>query len=455
MIIYATHIPMKKEFDRESFLSSIVKWNAQGKYRISGLETQIHLKNFEITDGDNSIYSITMEDELTTAVRVHNANKGGIWDTDLILNEDKNTLTVCVDRSVEDTTELMKGFAQVPRIIGQLIADGFTGDNLCFPLSDAAIQLNAEHQIELKAAISGEISFALPIVYLSSRSKLDADKLAGKLTGLATVVLDREDTLKESYPEAIYVFFPHKKMKPRSFGDYPLHREIALEIVSFLNQQTYSGLDSWNGVNNAFLDAEAKKNALKYQNAASENEALSELQEEFLKQEQINKAERERNLAEISRLQYENHNLFRRIEKAESGAQPILHMGAEKDYYKGEHLEIVIEILRDYLEKSVGADSTTRRHDVLQSILDANPAEGTPEKFRKLIKNAFEGYTDFTSKKIQDALRETGIEVVNHSGHYKIAYHGDTRYTYEAAATSSDSFRAGKNCSAGINKLMF
>ena len=106
----------------------------------------------------------------------------------------------------------------------------------------------------------------------------------------------------------------------------------------------------------------------------------------------------------------------------------------------------------DYFEKSVGTDS--RRHDVLQSILDANPAQGIPEKFRQMIKSAFEGYTDFKIKKIQDALGETGIEVVGHGAHYKLAYHGDARYTYEVASTPS-SKRTGINTSSGINKMMF
>ena len=455
MIIYATHIPMKKSFDRGAFLSSVVKWNSAGKYRIDGLAEQIHSHSFEVKDGDNSICSITLEEELTTAVRVHNENRGGIWNTDLILNEDKNILTICVDRSVQDSTELMKGFAQVPRIVGQLIADGYTGDNLCFPISDTAVQISGDHQSSLNAMIHAEAVYALPIVYLSSRSRLNADKLAGKLTGLATVVVDPADSIKETFSEPIYIFFPHRKMKPFAFNDYPLHREIALEIVSYLNQQTYTGIDTWNGAMNALLDAEAKKNALKYQEAASENEVLTELQEDYLEQEKKNQAERKRFQDEIVKLQAEVFGLAKRLEKAESGSRPFLNMGSEKDYYEGEHLEIVIEVLKEYMDKNVGADSSSRRHDVLQSILDANPVEGIPEKFRKLIKNAFEGYTDFSSKKIQDALRETGIEVLNHSGHYKIAFHGDSRYTYEAAATPSDSFRAGKNCSAGINKLMF
>lgn len=454
MIIYSTKLPMKAEFDRNAFLASIVKWNANSKYRIDGLETQIDSPVFEVSAENNSISSITLEGELTTAVRVHNENKGGIWNTDLILNEDKNILTICVDRSVQDTTELMKGFAQVPKIVEQLILDGFTGSNLGFQISKKAISICSDEKAALNDAFNGKVSFSLPIVYLSSRSKLDSDKLASKLAGLATVIQDNEDMISEAYPEPIYIFFPHRNRKPQAFGDYPLHRDISFEIIEHLNNQLYTGIDTWNGVKSELLAIEAKQNAVKYQEAATENEVLSEMQEEFLKQEQANIAERERLLAENLKLQSEMFMLTKKLEKAGNGAQPILNMGAETDFYPGEHLEFVIEILRDYYEKSVGADSTTRRHDVLKSILDANPAEGILEKYRQLIKNAFEGYRDFNTQKIKSALREAGIEITAHSGHYKLALHGDSRYTYEVASTPG-AYRTGINTSAGINKLMF
>ncbi len=452
MILYSTRIPMKKGFDRENFLFSILKWNQNGKYQIAGLEEKIYSKSFEVTDGNNTMSTITLEDELTTAVRVHNENKGGIWNTDLILNEDQHMLTVCVDRMMQDTTVLMKGFANVPGIVSVLIEDGFAGHNLGFPVSNTAVIISDENKAALDAMIHIESGFVLPMVYLSSRSKLDADKLAERLAGLATVLLDNADILKSDYPEPIYIFFPNKNMKPRAFGDYPLHREIAIAIVEYLNQQTYTGVDTWNGVKNTLLDIESRMIAKKYQDAASENETLLELQEDSIKQEQKNKDERERLLAEINKLRAENAGLTNRLEKLEIGSKPFLHMGAEKDLYYDEHLEIVIEILRDHLKKSV--DPASRRHDVLQSILEANPIKGLPEQYRQIIKNAFDGYTDFSSKKIQDALREVGIEVIGHTGHYKMAFHGDERYTYEAAATPSD-HRAGKNVSADISRLMF
>ena len=108
--------------------------------------------------------------------------------------------------------------------------------------------------------------------------------------------------------------------------------------------------------------------------------------------------------------------------------------------------------MKEYLNKRV--EDKCRRADILKSIIEANPVEGIPEKYKKIIKEAFNGYTKFNCTKILNTLNETGIDIVDHTGHYKIQFHGDSRYTFEAASTPSD-HRAGKNAAAIINNLMF
>ncbi|MGN1422234.1 MAG: hypothetical protein ACI4XA_02570, partial [Oscillospiraceae bacterium] len=77
-------------------------------------------------------------------------------------------------------------------------------------------------------------------------------------------------------------------------------------------------------------------------------------------------------------------------------------------------------------------------------MIEANPAVGTTEKYRAIIRAALDGYKTFETAKVTKALKETGIEIIEHTGHYKIALGGDHRYVCEAAATCSDN-RGGLN----------
>lgn len=150
-------------------------------------------------------------------------------------------------------------------------------------------------------------------------------------------------------------------------------------------------------------------------------------------------------IAENARLRQENERFFVQ-------GVPLLMRGNETDLYNNEQYEIIIDILKEYLAKSTVPDS--RRADIILSVLEANHADGTPEKYRTIIRNTLDGYKNFSTAKITKALRDVGIEIIEHTGHYKIALKGDHRYSCEAAATCSDS-RGGLNLVAEVNNTMF
>jgi hypothetical protein len=151
--------------------------------------------------------------------------------------------------------------------------------------------------------------------------------------------------------------------------------------------------------------------------------------------------------------QNENLRLKEKLDGMKKGDAPLLVRGGETDYYPDEQYEIVMDCLKDYAGKSVKAN--TRRHDILKSVIERNPVKGTPAEFKEAIKKGLKGYTKFDSRKIKDTMKKTNIQIVNHSGHYKIALNGDARYQVEAAATCSDGVCGGKNLSSEINEIMF
>ena len=318
------------------------------------------------------------------------------------------------------------------------------------PISNKAICIDDRETV--LSAISSSDRFSLPMVYLSSRSELNADRLAAKLSGLALVVSDHNDCIADKYPEPIYVFYPHRNMAPTAFDNYPFHRDIQCCVENYLNSREYRKLETWDGIQNERTDINNRNLLHKYSSVSSDNEILGEMYSELESKmaeaaELRDKLSYENNMliAENARLRQENERFFVQ-------GVPLLMRGNETDLYNNEQYEIIIDILKEYLAKSTVPNS--RRADIILSVLEANHADGTLEKYRTIIRNTLDGYKNFSTAKITKALRDVGIEIIEHTGHYKIALKGDHRYSCEAAATCSDS-RGGLNLVAEVNNTLF
>ena len=456
MLIYSTRFKVKDTFTKEQFVNSMIKWGSKKDYPMKNLEKHISELEFSEIDNNQMIEVVNIESINVIAARYVSETSKGNWTVDAVLNYSKRLFTVYMDHTVNESTKDAKPLQYMPLLVNQIINDKFAENNLGFELKTSPVIIDETNSDILLSAIDSNSATSLPIVYLSSKSKLDADSLAKKLVGLAVVVSDSFDILynfdSDSYASPIYVFIPHKMAAPISFGNYPLHRDIIRIITDFLNSRSYDKLETWDGINGELLKIKSQEILEKLKKQSSDNDFnklyLADLENE--NREYIKKYEK---MAEdLQKLKLENERLNYSLSTYSGAGTPLLVSGNENELYPKEQTEIVIEILKEYLNKSV--DDKCRRADILRSIIEANPAEGIPEKYKKIIKEAFDGYTKFNCTKILNALKETGIEIVEHTGHYKIQFHNDSRYTFEAAATPSD-HRAGKNAASIINNLMF
>ena len=456
MLIYSTRIKVKNTFTKEQFVKSVIKWCMEKDYPMHIPESHLSELSFTQINENQMLDVINIENGNTIAARQTSETLKGNWTVDAVLNCDKQLLSVYMDYTVNDNTTFSHTHHRTTWLINQIINDGFAENNLGFELKTNAIILDNLNKDILLAAINSSSNYALPIVYLSARSKLNADSLALKLAGHAVVINDPLDLLFNSdptrYNAPIYVFIPHKMMEPICFGDYPFHRDIIRVVADFLNSRNYDKLETWEGVNGEVLRQKSQiiLDKIKKQNADSEFDKtyIAELEAE-----NNDYAKNYENLVkELQKLKHENERLNFTLASCSGSGVPIITSGRECDLYPDEQKEILIEILKDYLNKNI--TDSCRRSDIIKSIISANPVQEIPEKNRKIIKDAFYGYTKFSCTKILDALKETGIVIAEHTGHYKLRYHNDPRYSFEAAATPSDN-RAGKNAAAIINKLMF
>lgn len=155
---------------------------------------------------------------------------------------------------------------------------------------------------------------------------------------------------------------------------------------------------------------------------------------------------------EVSKLLSEN----RMLEGARKAGTPtdseLLAAGEEKDLYPGERHEILMDIL-----KSARKDMKkgTRRADILDDLIHANPVSGEPKRRSEAVKVALKGYRglDENTKRKLGALGIEGNE--KHSKHYLLRYYGDSRYMVTMTASGSDAGRGGLNLASDIIRNFF
>lgn len=448
MLVYSTRFRVKPDFDEDKFFGSIIEWNSSGMYPVENIKGRTY--PFKAGDDSRSIEIICLEDERIIAARSHIENDGGVWNSELILNCRSNILSVYVRRKVTENTLNTEPRAFMVSFVKQIIKKGFVEKSMGFEITDKALCDCDEELIKKLPLLADE--YALPVVYLSSASEINYHKLAPKLTGLAVVVTDSNDLLKEQYPEPIYVFFPHKNKKPVSFGSFPFHRDIRYVVCDYLNSREYNKLETWDGVQNEIADRANIELLGKYKETVADNDTLMDMYRCLEEEMRANSEHRDSLSFENNCLIAENARLMQENERLRVNGTPLIMLGKEKDIYSGEQYEIIMEILAEYLAKL--ADKGSRRADILESVIEANPVKGIPKKKREIIKGVLDGYKAFETAEITRALKKTGIKIIEHTGHYKIALNGDHRYVCEAAATCSDR-RGGQNLISEINRKMF
>ncbi len=451
MQIYSTKFKVADTFTPEAFKENILEWNQTRNHPAEYTATSE--LSFITGDDDNYIEVNDLSTQKIIAARIHDETVSGIWDIDFVLNYGTHAITARIDRSFSEKTLSSSFRAYMPAFIAQIIDKGYAGMSNTMKICSKPVIASDDKLID--NILNSDDDCSLPVVWLSPASKINSESLALKLTGLAIVVNDINNTAADKIQAPVSVFFPNKNMETVMFGEYPLHREIQNAVHFFHNNREYSESETWNGVQNIRISDSNTDLLLKYKNLHSENSILEKMYDELEKKINDDLKQREQLISEYNKLTAENARLTHRLEELDASGLPALIHGSEEDMYPNEQRELLISILKDCCRGKVSVSEGTRRYDVVKSVIEANPVNDLPEKYHRIIKDAIEGYTSFNTAKIQKALKDTGIMTVEHSGHYKIALNGDHRYICTAAATCSDGGRGGKNLVSEINKKMF
>ncbi|MBQ9031957.1 MAG: hypothetical protein IJ106_10985 [Parasporobacterium sp.] len=138
------------------------------------------------------------------------------------------------------------------------------------------------------------------------------------------------------------------------------------------------------------------------------------------------------------------------LKKKDRKCVTLLCYGDEKNLYPGEQTEIVMDILSGILKN---LPEGSRRKDILESVVDANPVQGIPKILALQVKQLFREDRQMDDRFEAD-LKKMGFDVKRVNKHYSLSYRGDDRYTATVPSTKSDK-RAGQNLASEIVKKMF
>ena len=445
---------------------------------------KIKVRTFSASELAPAIYSILLSHPDRTV-------RGRQWITEIGIKYEGDVTIVSVLLETSDISTLVKDIPSTtrPKLVSFLLKNANLNPKNTVGLRVQKIKNNLD---DFKA-LSFEVERSernYPLVFVSSCKKdnqplVDPKRLQEQLVGLAQVVYSEEKidswelegVLTRQYSAwdgAINIIYP-------SFGrEYcysRLLRRDALTDVIQSNDNLIQHVLSYithttNGYNKkrhfSPTDVRAKRqkdsriqlkkrfvelgNDSEYQALAEEAFSQLEEQENVIEQlkEKYDYELNEQMLAtieaqeQLDKSKSDYHVLKLRFDDLQDNSSkkgnPILIFGNEKEKFKGEITDLVLDALIDYT-KSQQANS--RKQQLLNDILENNPMDGTRDQIIEELKQVFNNYNGMTSS-MKSSLKAMGLEVVEDGNHNHLRFIDDNRYKVAFAKTPSDR-RVGAN----------
>lgn len=467
MITYTTKFPVNEDFDKHTFVSTVIEWNQGSKFnKIDNLIWNEENYDCKWEQNKTTLAIQTLDEEGIIASRFKKEDDSGIWFTDFVLDTQNKMLSVSVAHETTDfTTDFYPTYLPT-YFVKLVIRKGYAGYDNALLVSDKKHNIS-EYPDIYKGIVNKSINIKLPIVYVkttaSEENPVNTDNLAQKLQGVAHVICDSDNVCQsadtcdtsENDDEAssqIIIYFPsrYKNNKIINIGGQCqdaelLEDRIVNDVYDYMNSRMRKMIDTWDGVYTEKLNCDNRKALSRLSSVEKENYDLYDLFGEQLEKTTKNNEELS---CEVQRLTAELQNL--RMKYSDKSNKPVIYMGTEKEFYTDEIKEIILDSLNEYQKN---CNEKSRRKHIIADLLSSNDFKGIPKKRKEQVKNALRGYRTLNSS-LKSLLQTLGFEITEDGKHYKWTYYGDHRYVITAAKTSSDG-HAGSNLSSEIGNLLF
>lgn len=467
MLLYSTILDINDSMTKDTFIQLIIEWNQENPYPENRIPDLHWDGQMNVRYGNERLWLEIEEYQNKNIVAVRyekKASDGAVWDTDYVMNFEEMKMSISLDRSYTEDALMENLQFSTPYFLNSLIDGGYVRNDAELPVLREPMKVGSGNLYVLTNILNKSKRYRLPVIYVSKTDQnddpLDCLKLAKKLKGIAHVLSEESSDLDEQIQKVydpfnichgkISIYFPNGTCRQFLYRSYEGSGEELLDSVSktvfqFSNARNMKPLYTWSGVMNALLTDSLERN--KKETIKTQNEMQQYVEEFDADNEELKKQVADLMRANMS-LQQENKSLLRKINGVNH--RPIICYGDEDDFYPGEIRELVLDALKEQVEKLSVEKVRKRRVDVFKDILSANQFEGTAEERHKAVKGLFKGYQTMSST-LKQKIMDLGFKIQGDGKHYKLTYYGDERYAFSIAKTGSD-YREGKNIAQELIK---
>lgn len=155
--------------------------------------------------------------------------------------------------------------------------------------------------------------------------------------------------------------------------------------------------------------------------------------------------------AQLEESENEKNRLIVLLKSANKNKQQpgdiLIRRAKETDFIENEAITLIISILK---ERAQQEQENSRRHHIIEDIINSNKIKDCRDELRGYIKNILKSY-DGLDQPTRSEFRKIGFSIEEDGKHYKITYNSDDRYKFTLSKTPSD-HRGGQNLASDIIK---
>lgn len=316
------------------------------------------------------------------------------------------------------------------------------------------IQPNIKNMNDLNQVIEFvENKTILPVIYLNMSLKDFKNEILTEIQSTAYILTSEDKNFHQAFQNHFhlrnnsYILYLNHEFQKISFlkkeSPQEFIEKVKIKIQSYILQRTYSFPYNMKDFQHHIIKKIIENH--------KENDFLenSSIEQQVLALED-KKKNLQKNIDDLNNqiliLENQNEELGSYIKQ--QGHYPLILIGNEKEFYKGEQRDLLLYLLKEELKNN----HNQKQQQIIHTILEQNPSVGNRNKYLTDIFNLL--VNEGLSKKSIDTLSRYGI-ILSHTGkHPTTTFFNDSRYTMTFSSTPSD-LNVGRQYYRQIRKLFF
>lgn len=316
------------------------------------------------------------------------------------------------------------------------------------------IQPNIKNMNDLNQVIEFiENKTILPVIYLNISLKDFKNEILTEIQSTAYILTSEDENFHQAFQKHFhlrnnsYILYLNHEFQKISFlkkeSPQEFIEKVKIKIQSYVLQRTYpfpyNMKDFQHHIIKKIIENHKENDFL--ENSSIEQQVLALEDKKKNLQKNIDDLNNQ-----ILILENQNEELGSYIKQ--QGHYPLILIGNEKEFYKGEQRDLLLYLLKEELKNN----HNQKQQQIIHTILEQNPPVGNRNRYLTDIFNLL--VNEGLSKKSIDTLSRYGI-ILSHTGkHPTTTFFNDSRYTMTFSSTPSD-LNVGRQYYRQIRKLFF